>query len=95
MPYSEFAAEVDKRVKEAMDDGAPISIVGCRLPQMTAEGGRQALKLFDMVHALTRESDLTSTKLKRLFTSISPSLTLALLKHGRQSNGLVRQPKVS
>ena len=61
MPYSEFAAEVDKRVKEAMDDGAPISIVGCRLPQMTAEGGRQALKLFDMVHALTRESDLTST----------------------------------
>jgi len=29
--------------------------------QMTAEGGRQALKLFDMVHALTRESDLTST----------------------------------
>jgi hypothetical protein len=33
MPYSEFAAEVDKRVKEAMDDGAPISIVDVGCPR--------------------------------------------------------------
>jgi CheY-like chemotaxis protein len=60
-PYAEFAAEVDKRVKAAMDHGAPFSIVGCRLPQMTANGGRLALKLFEIVRALARDSDLTST----------------------------------
>ena len=60
MPYTEFAAEVDKRVKAAMDDGAPFSIVGCRLPQMTEDGGRLALKLFDIISGLTRESDHTS-----------------------------------
>ena len=60
--YSEFAAEVDKRVKVAMDSGgAPFSIVGCRLPQITAGGGRTALKLFDIVRGLARDSDLTST----------------------------------
>ena len=60
-PYAEFAAEVDKRIKAAMDHGAPFSIVGCRLPQMTADGGRLALKLFEIVRALARDSDLTST----------------------------------
>lgn len=60
-PYAEFAEEVDKRVKAAMDNGAPFSIVGCRLPQMTADGGRSALKLFEIVRQLTRDSDLTST----------------------------------
>jgi CheY-like chemotaxis protein/KaiC/GvpD/RAD55 family RecA-like ATPase len=60
-PYSEFAEEVDKRVKAAMDNGAPFSIVGCRLPQMTADGGRRALKLFEIVRGLTRDSDLTTT----------------------------------
>jgi CheY-like chemotaxis protein len=60
-PYSEFAAEVDKRVKAAIDNGAPFSIVGCRLPYMTADGGRLALKLFDIVRSLARDSDLTST----------------------------------
>ena len=60
-PYSEFAAEVDKRVKASMDNGAPFSIVGCRLPQMTADGGRIALRLFEIVRGLARDSDLTST----------------------------------
>ena len=60
-PYTEFAAEVDKRVKAAMDNGAPFSIVGCRLPQMTADGGRLALRLFEIVRGLARDSDLTST----------------------------------
>ena len=60
-PYSEFAAEVDKRVKGAMDKGAQFSIVGCRLPNMTAKGGLMALRLFEIVRRLARESDLTST----------------------------------
>ena len=60
-PYSEFADEVDKRVKAAIDNGAPFSIVGCRLPQMTADGGRRALKLLEIVAGLTRDVDLTST----------------------------------
>lgn len=60
-PYSEFAAEVDRRVKAAMDNDAPFSIVGCRLPRMTADGGRLALRLFEMVRGLARDSDITST----------------------------------
>ena len=61
LPYTDFATEVDKRVKGAMDSGAPFSIVGCRLPQMTARGGQSALKLYEIVRSLVREDDLTST----------------------------------
>lgn len=60
-PYSEFAAEVEKRVKAAMDNGTPFSIVGCRLPDMTANGGWMALRLFEIVCGLVRDADLTST----------------------------------
>lgn len=60
-PYEEFAVEVEKRVKAAMETGVPFSIVGCRIPQMTANGGRVALRLFDIVRALARENDLMST----------------------------------
>jgi CheY-like chemotaxis protein/KaiC/GvpD/RAD55 family RecA-like ATPase len=61
VPYSEFAVEVEKRVKAAMDTGAPFSIVGCRLPEMTANRGQLALQLFEMVRGLARDTDLTST----------------------------------
>ena len=60
-PYAEFAAEVDKRVKAAIDNGAPFSIVGCRLPQMAIDGGRLAVKLSGLVRGIARDSDLTST----------------------------------
>lgn len=60
-PYEDFAAEVEKRVKAAMETGAPFSIVGCRIPNMTANGGRVALRLFDIVRSLARENDLMST----------------------------------
>jgi DNA-binding response OmpR family regulator/KaiC/GvpD/RAD55 family RecA-like ATPase len=61
IPYKEFAAEVEKRVKAAVDNGAPFSIVGCRLAQVTADGGRLALRLFEIVRGLARDADLTST----------------------------------
>jgi CheY-like chemotaxis protein/archaellum biogenesis ATPase FlaH len=61
MPYPQFAAEVDKRVKTAMDNDSPFSIVGCRLPLMSADGGRRALKLFEIVRGLARDSDISST----------------------------------
>src|SRR6266404_984682 len=60
IPNKEFAAEVEKRVKAAVDNGAPFSIVGCRLAQMTADGGRLALRLFEIVRGLARDADLTS-----------------------------------
>lgn len=60
-PYEEFATDVEKRVKAAMETGAPFSIVGCRVPNMTANGGRVALRLFDIVRSLARENDLMST----------------------------------
>jgi CheY-like chemotaxis protein len=61
VPYPEFEGEVEKRVKAAMDTGAPFSIVGCRLPQMTANRGQLALQLFEIVRQLARDTDLTST----------------------------------
>lgn len=60
-PYEDFAADVEKRVKAAMETGSPFSIVGCRVPNMTASGGRVALRLFDIVRSLARENDLMST----------------------------------
>jgi DNA-binding response OmpR family regulator/KaiC/GvpD/RAD55 family RecA-like ATPase len=60
-PYAEFTTEVDKRVKNAIDNEAPFSIVGCRLPLMSADGGRRALRLFEIVRGLARDSDVTST----------------------------------
>jgi CheY-like chemotaxis protein/KaiC/GvpD/RAD55 family RecA-like ATPase len=60
-PYSQFANEVETRVKAAMESGAPFSIVGCRLKEMTANGGHLALRLYDIVHGLARDADITST----------------------------------
>ena len=59
--YDDFAAEVEKRVETATKGGAPFSVVGCRLSSMTAGGGRVALQLFDVVHDLARDTDITST----------------------------------
>ena len=61
IPNKEFAVEVEKRVKAAVDNGSPFSIVGCRLAQMAADGGRLALRLFEIVRGLARDADLTST----------------------------------
>jgi len=59
--YEDFSAEVDKRVKAAIENGTPFSIVGCGLPQMTAHGGEFALRLYEILRGLIREGDLTST----------------------------------
>jgi DNA-binding response OmpR family regulator/KaiC/GvpD/RAD55 family RecA-like ATPase len=61
MPYAAFAAEVEKRVKSALTDGAQISIVGCRLGDMSSDGGRPALRLSEIVRELARDGDLIST----------------------------------
>lgn len=60
-PYKEFVADVEARVKTAMSGGLPFSIVGCRLPRMTANGGRVAVHLFEIAGALVREGDRVST----------------------------------
>jgi DNA-binding response OmpR family regulator len=60
-PYAEFASEVERRVRTAMETGSPFSIVGCRSSRMTAGGGRVALKMFELSRALIRDTDLIST----------------------------------
>jgi CheY-like chemotaxis protein/KaiC/GvpD/RAD55 family RecA-like ATPase len=60
-PYTMFAAEVEKRVKTAVTDGAKFSIVGCRLQEITSEGGQPGLRLLEIVRELARDGDLIST----------------------------------
>ena len=61
MPYPAFAAEVEKRVKSALTGGAQFSIVGCRLREITSDGGRPALRLLEIVRELARDGDLISS----------------------------------
>jgi hypothetical protein len=60
-PYPAFAAEVEKRVTSALTDGAQFSIVGCRLKEMTSDGGQHAFRLLEIVRELARDGDLIST----------------------------------
>lgn len=61
LPYEEFSVQVEARVKIAMDSGAAFSIVGCSLAQMTANGGQLALRLFELMGGLVRDTDMIST----------------------------------
>ena len=60
-PYQNFVALVETSVKTAIDSGSSFSIVGCRLPDMTSNGAQKALRLFELVRSLVRETDLIST----------------------------------
>jgi CheY-like chemotaxis protein/KaiC/GvpD/RAD55 family RecA-like ATPase len=60
-PYQKFIALVETRVKATIENGAAFSVVGCRLPAMTAKGGQVALRLFELVRTLVRDTDLIST----------------------------------
>jgi KaiC/GvpD/RAD55 family RecA-like ATPase/CheY-like chemotaxis protein len=60
--YNEFVAEVEKRVKAVIHEGSALSIVGCRVPQMTTKHGDIAqLRLREVVRDVVRDTDLTST----------------------------------
>lgn len=59
--YEDFVAQVEKSVKTGIDNGSSFSIVGCRLPDMTANGGLMAIRLYELVRTLVRETDLVST----------------------------------
>ncbi len=59
--YQKFTAQVEERVRATLESNATFAIVGCRLPQMTARGGHLALRLYDLVRRLIRETDLMST----------------------------------
>ena len=60
-PYPKFASQVEEHVRATLDSDATFAIVGCRVPHMTAKGGQIALRLYDLVRRLIRESDLIST----------------------------------
>jgi DNA-binding response OmpR family regulator/KaiC/GvpD/RAD55 family RecA-like ATPase len=59
--YEDFVARVEKNVRTALDNNSSFSIVGCRLPNMTAYGGLVAIHLYELVSTLVRDSDLIST----------------------------------
>jgi DNA-binding response OmpR family regulator len=59
--YQKFTAQVEERVRATLESNATFAIVGCRLPQLTAKGGHLALRLYDLVRRLIRETDLLST----------------------------------
>jgi DNA-binding response OmpR family regulator len=59
--YSEFASQVENRIHIAIDKGPAFSVVGCRLSEMTANAGRTAFRLYEMIRALVRETDVVST----------------------------------
>jgi len=59
--YQKFTAQVEDRVRATLESNATFAIVGCRLSQMTASGGHLALRLYDLVRRLIRETDLLST----------------------------------
>ncbi|MFY9607435.1 MAG: ATPase domain-containing protein [Blastocatellia bacterium] len=60
--YDQFVVEVEKRVKEVIDNGSALSIVGCRVRQMTtADGDNTHSRLRDVVRGVVRDTDLAST----------------------------------
>lgn len=61
-PYDQFVVEVEKRVKAVIDSGSALSIVGCRVPQMTtARGDKTYSRLRDAVRGVVRDTDMAST----------------------------------
>ncbi len=61
MPYQDFVAHVEGRVRAAIDNGSSFSIAGCRLSNMTSNGGRSAVRLYEMMCSVVRDTDLVST----------------------------------
>ncbi|HKY05332.1 MAG TPA: response regulator, partial [Blastocatellia bacterium] len=61
MPYPDFVSHVEGRVRAAIDNGSSFSIAGCRLSNMTSNGGRAAIKLYEMICSVVRDTDLVST----------------------------------
>lgn len=72
LPYEIFSAEVEVRVKNALERGPAISIVGCSLPHMASEGGRIALQLFDLMRATVRDTDRISSDQKNDLVILLP-----------------------
>lgn len=100
IPYSEFAAEVEKSVKIAMDKGTSFSIVGCRLKEMTEDGGRFALRLLGIVRDLARDADLSSTNPRNDLvilladTGAAGARAFAARLRARVLQDLIREPVV-
>lgn len=59
--YREFVTRIEDNIKARTNTGSSSSIVGCRLPRMTADGGRIAFRLFELARPLISASDLIST----------------------------------
>jgi CheY-like chemotaxis protein/KaiC/GvpD/RAD55 family RecA-like ATPase len=62
-PYDQFVLEVEKRVKAVIDNGSALSIVGCRVPMITAHSDKAQSRLRDVVRGVVRDTDLASTSM--------------------------------
>jgi DNA-binding response OmpR family regulator/KaiC/GvpD/RAD55 family RecA-like ATPase len=76
--YEDFIAEVEKRVKTAMQQGGSFSIVGVSLEALQRESGAQDKELFALVSQLMRTDDLLTT---------NPRLELVALLNHTDANG--------
>lgn len=61
--YGDFLARIFARIEDGLNNtcDSPFAIVSCRVPRMTADGGRVALKLFELVHSVISASDTVTT----------------------------------
>ena len=78
-PYDDFVTELENRVKVVIDSGSALSVVGCRMAQISpAPGEITQFGLRDVIRDLVRDTDLASTN--------SPGEVVILLADAR-ANG--------
>jgi CheY-like chemotaxis protein/KaiC/GvpD/RAD55 family RecA-like ATPase len=61
-PYDDFVTELENRVKAVIDSGSALSVVGCRMAQISSVHGEiTEFRLRDVIRNVLRDTDLAST----------------------------------
>jgi CheY-like chemotaxis protein/KaiC/GvpD/RAD55 family RecA-like ATPase len=65
IPYQDFFARVEEKVKESIESGTPFSVVGCRLPQSAERSDEAIFRLLAIIRSMVRDCDLVSMNQNR------------------------------